>query len=96
MTATLFSQMGIQIIREQELIIGPLAWDEARKVQGLHVIGEKDDGVEIEGANPQEVINRLVVQYEKLFGRASREVCKEAVINLISGLPKDQVPTTLL
>ncbi len=32
---TIFDQISIQIIREQELIIGPLAWDEACKEQEI-------------------------------------------------------------
>ena len=36
-----FPQIVTRIIREQELVIGPLAWDEARKVEGLQVLDEK-------------------------------------------------------
>lgn len=29
-------------------------------------------------ANPREVLEGLAAQYERLFGRASREVCRDA------------------
>ncbi len=32
-----FNQIPIRIIKEQELIIGPIAWDEAGKVSGLTI-----------------------------------------------------------
>ena len=37
-TMTIFDQISVRIIKEQSLIIGPLAWDEARKVSGLSVV----------------------------------------------------------
>jgi hypothetical protein len=36
-------EIPIRIIKEQELVIGPLAWDEAKKVSGLNVLSS--DGV---------------------------------------------------
>ncbi len=82
-----------RIIREQELIIGPMAWDEADKVTGLRVdIGGHH--VQMEG-NTKEVLERLVAQYEKLFGLASREVCRDAVRPLLSQLSPDQIPEVL-
>ena len=35
---TLFPKIFIRIIKEQENIIGPLAWDEASKVDGLTIV----------------------------------------------------------
>lgn len=90
---TIFEEITIRMIKEQELIIGPLAWIEASKVPGLTV---KEQGViEIKSENKQETINALVAQYERLFGRASHEVCKHAVLGLIAGLPAEQVPSSL-
>ena len=37
-TIAVFNQISLRIIREQENIIGSLAWDEAAKVPGLSVI----------------------------------------------------------
>ncbi len=98
---SIYHQIATRIIKEQELIIGPLAWSEARKVVGLKVIdkqaGQKDF-VEFSSDTPtesQEVINRLVAQYERLFGRASREVCREVVNGIIVDLQPSEIPTSL-
>lgn len=85
--------MATQIIKEQELIIGPLAWGEAKKVTGLKVDEVKKE-VEFVGPEP-EGIDNLVKQYERLFGRASREVCREAAKEFIYEIPQDQVPALL-
>lgn len=89
----IFDQISIRIIKEQELIIGPLAWIEASKVTGLSV--HEQGVVNIDGDNKQATIDALVAQYERLFGRASREVCKHAVAGLIADLPPDQIPSSL-
>ena len=88
-----FDQIPIRIIKEQELIIGPLAWDEARKLSGL-TIDQSHSFVSFAG-DEKDVINRLVAQYEKLFGKASHEVCKEAVQDLIAEMPPEEIPDSL-
>jgi len=90
---TKFDQIPIRIIKEQELIIGPLAWDEAGKVVGLN-INPAHNFVSFVG-DEKDVINRLVAQYERLFGKASHEVCKEAVQDLIAEMPPEEVPSSL-
>jgi hypothetical protein len=90
---TILQTMAIRIIQEQELIIGPIAWDEAKKVQGMTVVYEKRE-VNLNNDDPM-VVDRLVAQYERLFGRASREVCKEAVRDIISEVPQDKLPAAL-
>jgi len=94
-TVTL-SQIAVRIIKEQALIIGPLAWEEAQKVPGLRVTDRAAEQVAIDGANAKDVINNLVAKYEQLFGRLSHEICKEVVQDLIAELPKDEVPASLL
>lgn len=93
MTTTL-DKISVRIIREQELIIGPIAWDEARKVDGLKIIDQKNGEVNLEG-DAKQVLNNLVAQYARLFGRASNEVCKEVSKDLLSELPADEVPSSL-
>lgn len=83
-----------KIIKEQELIIGPVAWNEAKKVPGLKIIDQKRGEVGFEG-DPKQIIDKLVAQYENLFGRASHEVCKEAVSALIVDLMPSEVPASL-
>ena len=91
---SIFDQISIRIIKEQELIIGPLAWEEAKKVPGLQVVDQQKGEVAF-GADAKDVLDKLVAQYGRLFGRASIEVCKEAVQDLIADLPKEQVPSSL-
>ncbi len=86
--------MAIKIIKEQELLIGPVAWNQASKVSGLRIIADKQS-VEIEGGHESIVIDNLVDRFEKLFGRAGREVCKEAVSALIADLKPAEIPSSL-
>ena len=89
-----FDQIATKIVKEQELIIGPIAWQEATKVQGLHVAPERES-VSIDNGNGDKVIDRLVGRYEHIFGRASREVCRDAARSLIADLSPTQVPASL-
>jgi len=86
-------QIPIRIIKEQELVIGPLAWDEARKVPGL-TIDQTHNSVSFSG-DKKDAVNRLVAQYERLFGKASHEVCRESVQDLIAEMPPEEVPSSL-
>jgi len=87
--------MAVKIIEEQELVIGPLAWSEAEKVQGL-VVDRAHNEVTIQNGDPKAVVDRLVAQYERLFGRASHEVCRGAVKTIIAGLAPADIPVSLL
>jgi len=89
-----FAQVAEKIIEEQEHIVGPIALEQARKVSGLKVDWTKHEVV-LEG-NKKDILEDLVKQYEHLFGRASVEVCKDAVKGIISDVPKDQIPQLLL
>lgn len=93
---TTLDTIASKIIREQERIIGPLAWTEAGKVQGLHIVDTDKGEVTIGNGDAKEVVNRLVGRYERLFGRASHEVCKDAARGIIAELPPTEVPSSLL
>jgi hypothetical protein len=82
-----------RIIKEQELVIGPLAWSEAAKVSGMLVA--PNHSVTIQNGDPKAAVDRLVAQYERLFGRASHEVCREAVATLVKSMPPAEVPASL-
>ncbi len=89
-----FNQISIRIIKEQEAIIGPLAWTEAAKVPGLTIVDPKAHTVNLTG-EPKAVVNALVARYEQLFGRLSREVSREAVVDLTADIPAEDIPTSL-
>ena len=88
-----FPQIVLRIIKEQESVIGPLAWSEAEKVSGL-VVDKSHNTTSFTG-DEKDVINLLVAQYERLFGRASHEVCREAVQDIIAEMPPETVPSSL-
>lgn len=79
------------IIKHQESVIGPLAWTEASKVSGLSVVGTR---IEFKGEQ-KNVLASLVSQYEKLFGPASVEACKDAVRPLLPQMKQVELPTNL-
>ena len=89
----IFAEMAEKIIEEQEGIIGPIAVEQAQKVEGLSVNWSKKE-VEISG-NETNVIENLVEQYKGLFGQASVEACKEATRTIISKVPQNQIPPLL-
>jgi len=84
-----------RIIKEQEFIIGPLAWSEAKKVSGLQIDVANKAVVIASGSDEKVVVDALVAQYERLFGRASHEACRDAVASLIAGMPASDVPSSL-
>ena len=87
-----YSQIISRIIKEQQSIIGPIALDMAKKVSGLQVVSADDMRVTGSG---KEVLNNLVSQYSKLFGKASVEVCKEAFEPYSDKIPSTEVPDIL-
>jgi hypothetical protein len=89
----IFSQIVSNIIKEQEVLIGPVALEQAKKVQGITIDGERQIAI---AGDKKAVLENLVKQYEKLFGPASIEVCRDAVKGIISQAPKEQVPQLLL
>lgn len=87
----IFTQMVGKIIKEQQAIIGPVAFEQARKVPGLRVDEQKNEVV-LEG-NEKEILEKLVEKYKSLFGQASVEVCKDAIRNM--QVPPDNLPALL-
>lgn len=89
----IFAQLVEKIIEEQEHIIGPIALEQAGKVQGLKVDWQKYV-IQFSG-NKSDIVEKLVEQYKGLFGQASVEACKEAVRNVIEKVPQNEVPSLL-
>ena len=87
-----YAQAISRIIKEQQAIIGPMAVEQAKKVNGLQI--SSVDDVKITG-NRKDVLNNLVNQYATLFGQASIEVCIEAFSSVSSKIPASDVPYAL-
>ncbi len=87
-----YALIASRIIKQQEAVIGPVALDQAKKVGGLSI--DSLDNVNILG-NGKVVLEKLVKQYEKLFGRASIEVCKDAVREVQNTVSKADLPEIL-
>ena len=92
---TTFDQIALNIIKEQELIIGPLAWGEAGKVSGIHIINARDGSVTVENSDNKTAVDKLIARYERLFGRASLEVCREAAAPFLLNLNPAEIPASL-
>ncbi len=92
---TVYEQIALKIIKEQELLMGPVAWHEAGKVSDLKIVDRQKGVLSIGASNESKVINDLVDRFENLFGRAGKEVCKEAVGALVADLEPSKVPANL-
>ena len=88
-----FNQIALNIIREQALIIGPIAWEEANKIAGIEA-SSLAMAVVVTGS-PQEVIDRLVGRFEQFFGKASHEVCRDAARTVVSQMQPEMIPASL-
>ncbi len=86
-------QIALRIIQAQAMIIGVSAWKEAGRVSGL-VVDEAHTSVSFNG-DAKDILNKLVLRYEQVFGKLSDEVCKEAARDLISELPAEEIPSSL-
>jgi len=90
----IYSELAQKIISEQETIIGPVAIEQARKVEGL-VIDQEAKTITFNG-DKKTILEKLVKAYESLFGLTSVEVCKDAVKDIVSHASRDLIPQVLL
>lgn len=81
------------IVVQQKSIIGPMAVDQANKVSGIHVSSDLTS-VEVSGSTNQ-VLTALVKQYERLFGKASVEACKESIREANISISSKDLPAVL-
>jgi hypothetical protein len=86
------AQAVSRIIKEQQAIIGPIALDQAKKVSGLSLTSTED--LKVTG-NKKQTLENLVKQYEKLFGKASIQVCKEAFEPFSDKIAQTDIPDIL-
>jgi len=91
---SVFVKIAAQIIKGQRQVIGPLALDTARKVPGLVFSNSDFEHIKISG-EPSKAITGLVKQYERIFGTASIEVCKDAVKEIKPPITPEFLPEIL-
>lgn len=89
----IFAKIAEKIIAGQESIIGPIAIEEAKMVEGLNV-DWKEKTITFTGDHTQ-IIEKLIEKYRDFFGQVSVEVCREATKKMISEIPKDELPPLL-
>lgn len=87
-----YKELAGAIILHQESIMGPLAWVEAGKVGGINITNRE---VNISG-NGKEILEKLVLQFENMFGMASIEACKDAVRPYLPKYSNIDIPQVLL
>lgn len=88
-----YGQMVVKIIQAQEAIIGPVAVEQAGRVNGLKLDWEKKEAT-VSG-DEEAVVDNLVDVFKELFGQISVEVSKEAAASLTKQLDADEVPEAL-
>lgn len=88
-----FVQIVERIIKVQEGIMGPIALEQARKVAGLDLNWQTHQ-ITLNG-DKKDILEKLIEQYQYIFGQASVEECKDAVKDILPKIPKDQLPTLL-
>lgn len=91
--AEVYAEICTQIVREQTLIIGALAVEQAGHAEGL-MIDQQTLECHITG-NGAQVVDNLINKYRDFFGNAAVEVCKEAASRFTTRLPLEQLPASL-
>ncbi len=90
-----YAEIVRSIIKSQMAIIGPMAVEEANKINGLS-IDSKLENIAVTSTPPEDAVKRLVEQYASLFGAISIEVSKEAINAVIKNKTEQvNLPTFL-
>ena len=88
-----YATICTQIVKEQSLIIGALALEQAGHVVGLSV-DPATYSCRISG-NGSQIVEELINQYRDFFGNAAVEVCREAASRFMTRLPTGAIPASL-
>lgn len=88
-----YSELVLAILKGQEEIIGPMAWDQASAVPGITISDARE--VTLEGDDKKQIIESLVMRYKDFFGQAAIEVCKEAARKLSQQMTAEELPAML-
>ncbi len=88
-----YEQIAVRIIKGQEAIIGPVAIEQAKRVDGLSLDWDQHE-ISI-ADNKVIVLDELIQIYKELFGHISVEVSKQAAGSLMDQLPAGGLPESL-
>ena len=91
---TIYNKILSRILKEQETILGSLAWQLAEKISGLQILNKETFEIRIIG-EPKAVIDNFVFRCERVFGSFARDACKQAVVYFTADMPTDDIPTRL-
>ncbi len=91
---TIYNKILSRILKEQELILGSLAWQIAEKTSGIQILNRESFGLRIIG-DPKSVIDNFVYRCERIFGSFARDACKQAVAYLTVEMPQQDIPERL-
>ena len=89
-----YSAMILAIIKGQEAIIGPIAWEQALGVAGLK-LDKVNAAVVVTSQDQKHVVDELVLKFRDFFGQAAIEVCKEAARKVSKDMTSEQIPESL-
>jgi hypothetical protein len=90
----IYNLVVLRIVLQQAELVGTLAWQVAQQVSGIDVIDMLKSQITIRG-EPKEAINELIGKYQKLFGKMARDVCKNAVADILADMDANDIPESL-
>ena len=90
----ILNQILVEIIKRQEKVMGDLIWSELEKIPGVEIRSKERYIVAMNG-DQKEILNRLVVRLNELFGTIAVDVSRNAARFLIADLPIGMVPENL-
>ena len=90
----ILNQILVEIIKHQERVVGDLIWSELEKIPGVEIRDKKRYIVAM-NVDPKEILNRLMVRLNELFGAIAVDVSRNSARYLIAELPPERVPENL-
>ncbi len=91
---SIYNKVLSRILKEQEIILGSLAWQQAEKIDGIKIINKETGEIRIIG-DAMTVIDAFVYRCMRIFGSYARDASKQAVAYLLAEMPKDDIPSRL-
>lgn len=90
-----YPELALAIVKGQEEIIGPIAWEQAAGVNGLEVDKPASSIVIANNVDKKQVVENLILRFRDFFGQAAIEVCKDAAGKISQTMTKEELPESL-